>query len=298
MEKKEKANSIKEETKNNEPLDVKKLREEFKGPHHLLETKDGKILFLREWEPDPSKKNGVAILIFHGITAYSGPYAFIGEPLAKAGFNVFGLDYRGHGLSDGIRGDYKSRRMMVDDLSLPIDYIKEKLGFKKLVLLGHSLGVAAAILISHHRLDKIDGYILLSAARRFRPEVYPSLNFLDKFKILFSAIFNPSNPVIKYRREGMLGLDDPLFNFNYTFRFMRLIDPRKLKAPEGLNVPVLVAVGDRDELFEVDAVKELFNEVPSKDKEFHVIERAKHAVFPKSVIDILLDWLNRKFIEK
>ena len=83
-------------------IDVFELREEFKEPHYLIPTSDEKVLFLRAWEPSIS--SNIAILIFHGITAYAEPYSEIAaKPLAKEGYSVFGLDLRGHGLSDGIR---------------------------------------------------------------------------------------------------------------------------------------------------------------------------------------------------
>ena len=31
-------------------IDVKKLREDFKDPFDLVNTSDGKVLFLRKWE--------------------------------------------------------------------------------------------------------------------------------------------------------------------------------------------------------------------------------------------------------
>ncbi|MBD3351626.1 MAG: alpha/beta fold hydrolase, partial [Candidatus Lokiarchaeota archaeon] len=227
--------------------------------------------------------------------AYSGPYEMIGIPVSNAGYPVYGLDYRGHGLSDGTRGDYKSRRQMAQDLIDAVDFVKKGLNHKKLILFGHSLGVAAAILALHHKLDDIMGVILFSAARRFRPEVYPSLNFMEKFKILFSAIFTPSKPVINYEREGMRGLDDPLFNFNYSLRFMRLIDTRKMAAPKGMAIPVFMGVGDQDELFEVEAVKELFEEVPGEDKIFHVVKGARHAHFPDGCWKPVIEWLDEHF---
>ena len=61
-----------------------------------------------------------------------------------------------------------------------------------------------------------------------------------------------------------------------------------MKAPEGLNIPIFMAVGDQDELFEIDAVKELFDEVPGNNKEFHIIKGAKHAQFPE--VDISPDF--------
>ena len=50
---------------------------------------------------------------------------------------------------------------------------------------------------------------------------------------------------------------DTLFNFRYTLRFLRMMDVKKLRLPSNLNIPVLVGVGDKDELFEVDKVRGL-----------------------------------------
>ena len=81
------------------------MRTNFSGPHEQFTTSDGETLFLRRWNPDsiePAKKN-IAVLIFHGFTAYSGPYNMAGVPFSKGGYTTFGLDYRGHGLSGGNR---------------------------------------------------------------------------------------------------------------------------------------------------------------------------------------------------
>ena len=93
-------------------LDIIKLREEYEEPHHLLLTSDGVSLFLRKWKPTTGTSRQSAILILHGITAYSGPYAMIAEPLSERGFPVYSLDLRGHGLSDGNRGDCPRERVI------------------------------------------------------------------------------------------------------------------------------------------------------------------------------------------
>ena len=57
------------------PEEADLLRQNFTGPHNQFTTSDGETLFLRRWDPDsnePAKKN-IAVLIFHGFTAYSGP---------------------------------------------------------------------------------------------------------------------------------------------------------------------------------------------------------------------------------
>ncbi|MFX1516495.1 MAG: alpha/beta fold hydrolase [Promethearchaeota archaeon] len=273
-------------------LQVNVLRNEFDGPHHLITTSNGKVLFLRAWEPKTTPKN-IAILIFHGITAHSGPYDMLAQPLSQEGYSVFGLDLRGHGLSDGIRGDYPSKERLVKDLCDTISFVKQKV--PKVVLLGHSLGVLSALLSINHCLKDVNGLILLSAARTFRPGVYPTVSFIIKLKILLSSIIFPSKPVIQYYREGMVGRDDPLFNFKYTFRFMKIFRSDDLKIPEKLIFPVFVGLGEHDELFTVEAGQALFDEIPSDDKEFIVFPGTKHAEFPEESMNRLVTWLQEKF---
>ena len=273
-------------------LRVTKLRNEFDGPHYLISTSDDKVLFLRVWKPQTTPKKE-AILIFHGITAYSGPYELLAELLSQKGYSVFGLDLRGHGLSEGIRGDYPSKERLVKDLCETIAFVKQKV--PHVILLGHSLGVLSSLIATNHCLEDINGLILLSAARTFRPGIYPKVSIFTKLKILISSILFPSKPVITYYREGMLGFDDPLFNFKYTFRFMKTFRAEDLKIPERLNFPILVGLGEQDELFTVEAGRELFDEIPSSNKEFFIIPGAKHVEFPEGSLDRLVKWLDEKF---
>ncbi|TFG25763.1 MAG: alpha/beta hydrolase, partial [Promethearchaeota archaeon] len=126
--------------------EIRALRSEFKGSHEIINTSDGIELFLRTWLP--IKHSNVGILLFHGITAYSKPYEIIGVPFSKNGYAVYGLDIRGHGLSDGIRGDYPSMERLVADLGHAIQLVKSK--HDKLVILGHSLGVVTALIASNN----------------------------------------------------------------------------------------------------------------------------------------------------
>ena len=201
-------------------LDIYTLRANFTGPHHIITTSDKKSLFLWEWTPQPNPKDKTAILIFHGITAYGGPYKLLAEPIVNIGFTVFGLDLRGHGLSEGIRGDYPSKERVIKDLCETILFIKAR--YQKLIILGHSLGVYSAVFAINNCLENINGLILLSASRTLKPNAYPKIHFLKQLKILLYSIVVPSKPVITYDREGLLGRDDPLFNFKYTFRFLKI----------------------------------------------------------------------------
>jgi len=272
-------------------IQVSKLREDFIDKHYLITTSDNITLFLRVWEP--TKKSNKAILILHGITAYSGPYDTMGKPLSMLGFSVFGLDLRGHGLSDGKRGDYPSKERLIMDLTETIAFLKQK--FSILILLGHSLGVLSALIAVNHCLEDINGLILMSAGIEAKPGVYTPLSTKEKLKILFSSIFSPSTPVISYKRDGMTGLDDPLFNFKYTLRFMKIFDAKKLKITEKLNIPVILGVGDQDQIFTVESAQKLLDEIPGDNKRFFVISGGTHTDFPEEGFVPLTNWLEETF---
>ena len=272
-------------------IDLVKLREDFKGPHYLVSTSDGKELFLRVWEPEnPSK---IAILILHGITAYSGPYETIGIPLSKIGYTVYGLDLRGHGLSDGIRGDYPSNERLVKDLGETLLFLKEK--HPTLIILGHSLGVFTALIASNFYLKEISGLILISAAKEAKPGVYNKMAISTKLKILLSSIIKPSKPIISYYRDGMTGLNDPLYNFKYTLRFMKNFTMKKMIIPDKFEIPIALAIGEHDEIFSVESARSFFDEIPSENKRFIVLPGAKHAEFPEGSWSELINWLLSTF---
>jgi acylglycerol lipase len=290
-------------------LDVGKMRGEFKGPHELVRTSDGKTIFLRHWVGDAG--TDLAILVFHGITTYSGPYGkLLAEELARASFNVFGMDLRGHGMSDGTRGDYPSEERLSKDLCETIAFLKGS--FSKVVVLGHSLGVLSAVIAVNSCAGNVDGLILLSAGRKIRPGAFVKPSASAALKTLLGITLFPGSPLIEYNRRGMLGRDDPLFNFHYTARFyaavygrsawsvVRMLGKNEIDSPNlvvsgRLDIPLLVGVGDRDEIFPVDSARALFEGIECSGKEFIVIPGGRHAAFPEGSWAQLMVWLRRSF---
>ena len=272
------------------------LRLHYQGPHHQFTTKDGETLFLRRWNPDsvaPAKKD-IAVLLFHGITAHSGAYEMAGKPMSAGGYTTFGLDYRGHGLSGGNRGDSPGKERWIGDLAESVRYIKG-LGFSKVIILGHSLGVASAICTADTIPNEISGIILLSGAYEGKKGLSKPPTLFDKTRIVSSSIFRPSYQAIEYYREGMTVTKDTLFNFRYTLRFLSMLNVKELRLPEDLDVPVLVGAGDKDELFDVEKVKELYDLVPGNKKEFLVMKNTTHAVIPVESWEQIVTWLNKTY---
>lgn len=275
------------------------LRQHFKEAHHLVTTADGETLFLRRWNPDSieSAKKDIAVLIFHGITAHSGAYNMAGVPISAGGYTTFGLDYRGHGLSGGNRGDSPGKEKWIDDLAESVRYIKG-LGFSKVVVLGHSLGVASAICAANAIPNEISGLILLSGAYEGRKGLKKEPTLFETAKILSSSIFRPSYQAVEYYREGMTVTKDSLFNLSYTLRFLTMLDVKTLRLPKDLNIPVLVGIGDKDELFTIDKVKEFYDLVPGNKKEFLVMKNTTHAKIPVESWQQTVVWLDKVFGSK
>lgn len=284
-------------TPKNPAIDVVALRMEVKQPYHLLDTSDHETLFIRRWNPvDGVAKKGIAVLILHGITAHGGAYDFMAEPLAANGYTTFSLDYRGHGLSGGNRADSPSKERSQKDRIEALQYVKS-LGFQNVIVLGHSLGVASAIYLAKDVPDQISGLVLLSGAYHGkRPP--RKMGLFEKVTILTNSLIRPGTPVVEYKREGLVKSKDPLFNYVYTLRFLRMLDVKELVFQEAPSFPVLVGVGDQDELFTVESVRELYEAIPGDNKEFWVIKDAQHAKFPPECWNDLVKWLDKQTISQ
>jgi len=292
--------------------DVARLREEFREPHELVKTSDGKTIFLRHWVG--AERMDLAILVFHGITGYSEPYGrLMAEELAEAGFNVFGMDLRGHGRSDGSRGDYPGRERLSKDLCETLAFLKGR--FSTVVVLGHSLGVLTAVIAVNSCPANVDGLVLLSAGGKIRPGAYGKPPAGVALKMLLGITLLPRSPLIEYRRRGMGGQSDPLFNFRYTARFystfygksawsvVRMLSRNEIESPNMVisgrtDIPALIGVGDQDELFSVDSVRAFFDSVGVSRKEFFVIPGGRHAVFPSGSWGPLIGWLRTNYPAK
>lgn len=65
------------------------------------------------------------ILFLPGIGTYCELYAELLAGISAQGFNVVGVDLRGHGYSGGSRGDYRVEQVM-EDMSLLIDSLEQR----------------------------------------------------------------------------------------------------------------------------------------------------------------------------
>lgn len=98
------------------------------------------------WLPAPAQAaNGMSVLFLHGNARNMGALSNTDKvaALARAGFNVLTLDYRGYGASDG---DVPYEAALYEDTAVALEEFKRRApDASKRILHGHSMGGAVAI---------------------------------------------------------------------------------------------------------------------------------------------------------
>ena len=105
---------------------------------YMRRASDGTRLFFQSWRPS-EREVGVMCLV-HGHGEHSGRYESAVEELTVAGFAVCAFDLRGHGRSEGPRGDAPSYAQLMDDVGLLLREAEMTFPGRMQFLFGHSLG--------------------------------------------------------------------------------------------------------------------------------------------------------------
>jgi pimeloyl-ACP methyl ester carboxylesterase len=115
-----------------------------------IETVGGKRLFA--WHVTGDMQAPTLVLI-HGWGANAQLMLPLAAPFYRAGMNVLLLDSRLHGQSDG--DTFSSMPRFAEDLASALEWLKQQADDKpgKFVLMGHSVGAAAALLAASRRED-------------------------------------------------------------------------------------------------------------------------------------------------
>ncbi|MFG6468948.1 alpha/beta hydrolase [Roseateles sp. BYS87W] len=190
---------------------------------------DGRLLHLRHW-PLPGERRGQVLLV-HGLGEHSGRYQAVAAALNAAGWQVHGWDHRGHGASDGPRGDIPEPHALLRDTARVIDAVREPGRF---VLLGHSLGGLVAARFAAEALQDrpaawsrpLDALVLSS------PALDPGLNAGQKLALALASRLAPGLAVSNGLKPDWICRDpavvqayvnDPLVHDRITARLTRFI---------------------------------------------------------------------------
>ena len=168
-----------------------------------MHDRDGRLdadsLYYRVWDaPDPRAD----VLICHGYAEHGGRYDHVARSLNEVGATVWALDHRGHGHSEGDRGDFGTWESVVADFDRLVDLAAA--AGRPLFLVGHSLGGAIAIGYAEAHQDRLTALSLSAPAIVLPPEIL-ALADLDEIPALPLADVVSTDPEVVQAYK-----DDPL----------------------------------------------------------------------------------------
>lgn len=102
-----------------------------------LVSADGTKLHARHWEATGAR---ATLLLVHGFGEHSGRYSDFGQHLSDNGVDVFAVDLRGHGRSEGPRGVIHGYDDFRADLAALLEFVRGRELARPVVLFGHSMG--------------------------------------------------------------------------------------------------------------------------------------------------------------
>jgi len=160
---------------------------------HRLPGPRGRRLFAWRLPQDDSR---ATLVVVHGWGANAGMMLPLAQPFHRAGLEVLLYDARNHGRSDA--DGFSSLPRFAEDLEAALDWVRGERPHHRLVVLGHSIGAAAAILSASRRHD-IDRVIAVSAFAHPRLVMNRHLDRPWLPRLLRPLIMNYIQWVIGYR---------------------------------------------------------------------------------------------------
>lgn len=238
-----------------------------------------------------------------------------GTRLAKAGFAVHGMDYEGHGKSDGLQGYISSFQTLVDDCHDYFTSICETAENrnKKRFLLGESMGGAVAIML--HRKDPSfwNGAVLVAPMCKISDEMKPHpmvISFLEKLSKVI-----PKWKIIPIKDILEIGIKDPQHRQKVRDNPLcykgkpRLLTGKELitvsidieKNLDKVSMPFLVVHGGDDVVTDPSISQLLYDKASSSDKTFKLYPNMWHALTSgepieniNTVFNDIISWLDER----
>ena len=262
-------------------------------------------LFLRSLRPQRPR---AVLAIVHGLGEHSGRYKALAEALADHGLAYYSFDLRGHGESEGLRGDVQDFGDYLNDVDAFLKVVRQREPSLRIFLMGHSLGGVIAVFYALAHQAELAGLIVASAPfQLFSPPGPLSLagaRFLSAIapRIKISNDLNPAqlsnDPALPAEY-----LADPLIERQVTVKWATEFFSTYRRAAERageLLLPVLVLHGEVDEIADVGGARAFYQGVRSMDKSLHTFPGLRHELYselPENRADVfatLLSWLDAR----
>lgn len=257
----------------------------YKSETRFFTVRDDKKIFSYKF----AEKSDNTIILIHGVGSNAYMYNKTAGLLQEATqAEVYAIDLRGHGQSEGNSGDVDYINQYVDDLAEIIGTIRKEKPNGKIIIAGHSMGGGVSLRFAMAKqYEQPDGFMLFAPLIGHNSPAFPQAQANENIA---------EEPFMKIHIERIIGLTMlneienhdydslPVLFFNlpeavplrkYTYRANKSMTPDDYVAGlKAVNKPLLVIMGSEDEAFSATATKEAI--LTNSIEEFQIINKASH----------------------
>lgn len=233
-----------------------------------FQTFDGLTLLGREWRPDEQTRAVVGLI--HGLGEHCSRYSHVAERFAKERIALIAFDLRGHGRSDGQRGDAPSFEAYMQDLDRFVQQIEARFDKTPCFLYGHSMGGLLLLNYLIRRQPKIVGAVSSAAGlhtpltqQKVKMALVQTLSCLTPKLALPSGL--DANAISRDQAVVQRYKTDPLVHGFVTLRMAQATIPAinfVFQHAHQIEVPLLILHGTADHLTYSSGSEELARKVP------------------------------------
>jgi acylglycerol lipase len=228
-------------------------------------------LFLRTAHLDNPVR--AEVLLTHGLGEHSGRYTHVAAALAERGLRIWAYDLRGHGRSDGPRGDARYEDLLEDLAHIHAEVAQTG---RPIFLMGHSMGAQLSLSFLLSRPVQCRGAVIASPWLRlaFVPPLWRTALACIAARIFPRLTQTTSSIAAHLSRDlaHLAALPDPdLTHHRVSARLFLALqrEGRHLLERAGeFKMPVLFIHGSSDAVTSCAATQEFYERAASLDKRF------------------------------
>ncbi|MCH7504613.1 alpha/beta fold hydrolase [PVC group bacterium] len=290
---------------------IKPSREE--AQHDQIEAKRESVFLTYYRKRKPFKihidtyihsQNAPNIMIIPGTGSYGWLYRYFEWKLSGLGYNVFAIDFIGHGRSEGPRGVFTMSEFL-EIISMTMSMIERSYS-GPIGILGTSQGgeVAFIAALEDTRIKSVVCHNVFDSTRTAPmtkqrilkiPIIGPIIGFLPD---MFINLRNSVNWKELYKADSLKRRqDDPRVVWKYSLKSYRTIFKYKPKNKiPNMTTPVMIAVGEKDNIISPKFCKNFYDYLSMEKKKFYVMPGAKHQLlidYPDEFIPVVDEWFRQ-----
>ncbi|MBI2343634.1 MAG: lysophospholipase [Deltaproteobacteria bacterium] len=264
-------------------------------------------LYYEWWVPAAPK--GI-LLVAHGIGEHSGRYGPFARAFYHHGFAVALFDQRGHGQSDGPRGELVHIQEHLGDLAAFVQLTRERFPHLPMFLVGHSFGGQLALNFVVRYSKGLRGLILSSPNIGLKLQ----LSWWQQWLCRVGSRWMPSLPLRDSIRPEWLSHDpaiveqyrrDPrvvrVFTVHAVMEVLRNLDIVMALAPR-IHLPSLFLHAGDDRICDPDATRRFYRRVPVGYKRLKIYDGFYHELFNEvekgQVFRDIVQWIDEYRLEE